>query len=148
MSDGADGRATRRTGRRRRSGHGERGKPSRPEPVGALLASVLEGIGIRERVERAGTASRWAEVAGPHIARVTRAARVRGTTLFVEVDGAAWMTELDMMKRSLLRRLNEGRERGEIEKIVFVQGDGAPREERGGRKGRPGRGPGEQEERG
>lgn len=149
MSD--ERRRARTAERRGRRGRSDREKPRRPEPVGALLGSVLERIGIRERVERAETASRWAEVAGPHIARVTRAARVRGGTLFVEVEGAAWMTELDMMKRSLLRRLNEGRERGEIDRIVFVQGGGAPRDRRGSRRGptgSPGREPGEGEERG
>lgn len=137
--------------RRKRRGRREGEKPTRPEPVGTLVSSVLERIGIRERVERAGTAARWADVVGPRIARVTRAARVRERTLFVEVESAAWMTELDMMKRSLLRRLNEGRERGEIDRIVFVQGGGAPRDRRstrGGRTGWPGRSPGEGQERG
>ena len=76
----------------------------------------------------------WDEVVGAHIARVTRAKGCRGGTLFVEVAGAAWMTELNMMRRTLLERLNEDRERGRIERIVFVQSDDGstvtPRRER------------------
>lgn len=102
-----------------------------PEPVGGLVSEVLDRIGIRERVERSATAARWEQVVGPHIARVTRAGGIKGGTLFVEVAAAAWMTELTMMRRTLLRRLNEDRERGRIERIVFVQSDdrwiGAPR---------------------
>ena len=94
-----------------------------PEPVGSLVAEVLDRIGIRERVERSATAERWDEVVGPHIARVARPGGIKGGTLFVEVAGAAWMTELDMMRRTLLRRLNEDRERGRIERIVLVQSD-------------------------
>ncbi len=94
-----------------------------PEPVGGVVSAVLERIGIRERVERSATAARWDEVVGPHIARVTRAGGIKGGTLFVEVDAAAWMTELNMMRRTLLRRLNEDREHGRIERIVFVQSD-------------------------
>lgn len=108
-----------------------------PEPVGGVLAALLDRMGIRERVERGATAARWEAVVGPHIARVTRAGGVRGGTLFVEVAGAAWMMELSMMRRKLLHRLNEGRDRGRIEDIRFVQsGDSArvgPRSGRGER---------------
>lgn len=96
----------------------------RPARVGSLVDGMLERLGIRDRVEKAKTAGRWEDIVGPHIAKVSRASRVRGGTLFVEVAGAAWMTELAMMRRTLLRRLNEDRDRGRIEKIVFVQADG------------------------
>ena len=102
----------------------ERRRKQRPARVGSLVDGMLERLGIRDRVEKARTAGRWEEIVGPHIAKVTRASRVRGGTLFVEVAGAAWMTELGMMRRTLLRRLNENRDRGRIERIVFVQGDG------------------------
>ncbi|MDX1394231.1 MAG: DUF721 domain-containing protein [Gemmatimonadota bacterium] len=98
-------------------------RKTRPRAVGSMLDDLFERLGIGERVEKARTAGRWAEVAGPHIARVTRVGGVRGGTLFVEVAGAAWMTELNMMRRTLLRRLNEDRERGRIERIVFVQAE-------------------------
>ncbi len=102
---------------------GERRRRTRPAPVGSLVDEVLDRMGIRERVEKAKTVARWEDVAGPYIARVARPTGVRGGTLFVEVAGAAWMTELDMMRRTLLRRLNEGRERGRIERIMFVQAE-------------------------
>lgn len=106
----------------------------RPALVGSVVESLLERIGIRDHVDRASTAARWDDVVGSHIARVTRAKGCRGGTLFVEVAGAAWMTELTMMRRTLLERLNEDRERGRIERIVFVQSDDGttvtPRRER------------------
>lgn len=120
-------------GRRRRDGPSER-----PEPIGGLVERILERLGIAERVARARTASRWEEVAGPEIARHTGGVRVDGKTLFVEVESAAWLTELDMMRRRLLEGLNEGRERGRIEKIVFLQADG-PGEGRGRRERERGR---------
>jgi predicted nucleic acid-binding Zn ribbon protein len=97
---------------------------SHPERVGGVVEALLDRLGIRSRVERAGTAAKWAESVGPHIAKVTRAARVRGGTLFVEVENASWLTELNMMRRSLLVRLNDGREQGKIDRIVFVQAGG------------------------
>lgn len=101
------------------------GKPSRPERVGTVVDVLLDRLGIRGRVERAGTAASWADSVGPHIARVTRATRVRGRTLFVEVENASWLTELNMMKRSLLEGLNKDRTTGRIDRIVFVQGGSA-----------------------
>lgn len=106
-------------GRSRRGG--ARGGERHPEPVGGVLAELLDRMGIRERVERSATAARWERVVGPHIARVTRVGGVKGGTVFIEVAGAAWMTELNMMRRKLLGRLNGDRTRGRLERIVFVQ---------------------------
>lgn len=107
------------------------GAPERhrhPQRVGGVLEGLLDRLGIRDRVECGVTAARWESVVGPHIARVTRVGRVvRDGTLFVEVAGAAWMMELSMMRKELLRRLNEGRERGRIERIRFVQSGDSPR---------------------
>lgn len=121
--------------RRRKAGEPQR----HPQPVGGVLAELLDRMGIRERVERSATAARWERVAGPHIARVTKVGGIKGGTLFIEVAGAAWMTELNMMRRRLLDRLNEDRTRGRIDRIVFVQsGDSSPGVARRGRsdKGR------------
>lgn len=121
--------------RRRDARAGER----HPERVGGVLAELLDRMGIRERVERSATAARWERVVGPHIARVTRVGGIKGGTVFIEVAGAAWMTELNMMRRKLLSRLNRDRTRGRLERIVFVQsGKSSPTAARPGRteKGR------------
>ncbi len=110
-----------------------------PEPIGGVLAELLDRMGIRERVERSATAARWERVVGPHIGRVTKVGGIKGGTVFIEVAGAAWMTELNMMRRKLLSRLNRDRTRGRIERIVFVQsGESSPAAARPGRteKGR------------
>ncbi len=119
-----DDRSGPRRPRRHRRRKTDAARRQAPEPIGGVVGSVLERCGVRDEVERATTASRWDEIVGPHIARVTHRPRVSGTTLFVEVDGAAWMTELAMMRRDLMRRLNAGRESGRIEKIVFLQAEG------------------------
>lgn len=114
-----------------------RGGERHPERVGGLLAELLDRLGIRERVERSATAARWERVVGPHIARVTRVGGIKGGTVFIEVAGAAWMTELNMMRRKLLGRLNRDRARGRIERIVFVQsGESSPSATRPGRTDR------------
>lgn len=89
-----------------------------------MVAGLLERLGVAERIERASVASDWERLVGPHIARVTVDARVSGRTLFVEVVSAAWLSELNMMRHDLLRRINAGRRRARIEKIIFVQAGG------------------------
>ena len=135
MNGAASGAMPRGKARRGDTKGGER----HPEPVGGVLAELLDRLGIRERVERSATAARWERVVGPHIARVTRVGGIKGGTVFIEVAGAAWMTELNMMRRKLLGRLNRDRARGRIERIVFVQsGESSPAATRPGRteKGR------------
>lgn len=123
-------------GRRGAARRAERAEREDPEPVGGLVGSLLERLGIAEKVLRARAAAEWEETVGPHIARVTRNPVVRGRALFVEVESAAWLAELNIKRHELLRRINAGRERGRIEKIVFVQSDGRRRRE--GSRGRRG----------
>ncbi|MFQ5679654.1 MAG: DUF721 domain-containing protein [Gemmatimonadota bacterium] len=122
----------RRRGRRRKRGT----ERIDPEPVAGIVGQVLQRLGVVEKVERAAAVAEWDRIVGPHIARVTGARRVRGHTLFVEVEGAVWLTELNMMRHELLRRLNAGRKRGRIERIVFVQSGGREDEGRARWRGR------------
>jgi predicted nucleic acid-binding Zn ribbon protein len=51
---------------------------------------------------------------------VTTPLRVSSGVLFVAVRSSAWLMELKLMETEILRRLNQGRERGKIDKIRFV----------------------------
>lgn len=96
-------------------------KPQRqPQAVGDLVSGFLRRSGLSEKVEAASVIPRWEEIVGPQIARVTRAVRVSDGTLFVAVRSSSWMSELNLMKSDLLRRINAGRGAGRIEQIVFV----------------------------
>lgn len=112
------------TGARRR-GRGEKEKG--PSPVGGLVGSIFEKLGIADEVGRAAAAVRWDDVVGPEISRRTGDVRVSGRALIVEVESSTWMQELNMQRHQILRKLNEGIEGGEIEKIVFVQEGGGGR---------------------
>jgi len=91
-----------------------------PERVGDLLGGFLRKAGLREAVLRADAVEEWEERVGEAIGRVTRAQGVRGTTLVVEVKSSPWLMELNLMKEEILRKVNEGRAEGLIERIVFV----------------------------
>jgi predicted nucleic acid-binding Zn ribbon protein len=88
----------------------ERGKPT---PIRDVLKHFLRARGLESRVERAQVLVEWASFVGPQIASVTVPRQVtEDGTLFVGVKTHGWMTELSMMERTLLAKINarEGRE--------------------------------------
>ena len=75
-------------------------------PVAALLPELLGTLGLAETAAGWRAVADWPAVAGPRIARRTRAVAFRDGALTVEVEGSAWMHELGFLKRDLVRNLN------------------------------------------
>lgn len=101
--------------RTRRGREGEEGSAR----VRDILPGLLRRLGIAKEVASQEALAAWGPAVGPHIAAVTRATAVANGVLFVSVRSSAWMSELNMMKRELLRKLNAGCTEGRIERIVF-----------------------------
>ena len=101
------------------SGRGEGG----PIRIGDVLGDFLDRSGVRVQLERTGVIDEWPARVGRQLAEVTHARAVSDTTLIVEVRSSAWLMELNMMKREILSRINEGREHAPIERLVFVLGE-------------------------
>ncbi|HSJ14476.1 MAG TPA: DUF721 domain-containing protein [Longimicrobiales bacterium] len=96
----------------------------KPTPLADALQQYLRDSGLEERIEEAGIVPEWAARVGPAIAAVTVPLRTSAGTLVVAVRSSAWLAELKLMEREILRRLNEDRARGRIERIRFVMGEG------------------------
>ena len=92
----------------------------KPMKLGDALQSYLRDSGLDERVEEASVLPEWEARVGDGIAAVTTPVRVNNGTLIVAVRTSAWLMELKLMEREILRRMNEGRSRGHIERIRFV----------------------------
>jgi predicted nucleic acid-binding Zn ribbon protein len=114
----------------------------KPAKLGDALQNYLRDSGLDERIEEAAVLPEWAERVGPAIAAVTAPVRVSHGALVIAVRTSSWLMELRLMEREILRRVNEGRERGRIERIRFVMSgdEDAPEEpeprRRGGRRTR------------
>jgi|SRR5438067_5895137 len=99
--------------------HGDR--PSRPTPIGDVLASVLAHAGISDRVAQAAVVPEWASLVGERIAAVTEPLSVTPDgTLFVAVTTHAWMTELSLLEPELRKQLNADPDRPPINRIRLV----------------------------
>jgi predicted nucleic acid-binding Zn ribbon protein len=92
-------------------------------PLGPEIDAVLDRLGVGGVVERHAVFGEWAERVGPEIARVTRPHRVDGDTLIVMVRDSSWMNELSLKSREILARVNAGRGRSEVKRILFRLGD-------------------------
>ena len=94
--------------------------PRKPVAIGEVLAGVLNRPKIQRGLDRARIVSEWEERVGDRIAAVSRVRSFHEGTLFVEVRSSAWLMELEMMKRTILERLNAGSERLHLNRLVFV----------------------------
>jgi predicted nucleic acid-binding Zn ribbon protein len=106
------------------SDRGAGGGESGASHVGEVLARLIRKLGIEGELAGQGALERWNEVVGDRIAGVTRPRAVSRGTLFVEVRSSAWLSELNLMRRDIMARLNAGADKGgRVEKIVFVLGE-------------------------
>ena len=93
-------------------------KKTRPSTIADALRSFLRASGLDARVERAQVLVEWRALVGPQIASVTVPRMVtEDGTLFVGVTTHGWMSELSMMERSLLAKINVKQGRDPIKKI-------------------------------
>ena len=96
----------------------------KPMMVGEALARYLDRSGLAERLDEAAAIPDWDACVGPRIAEVTRPVTVSAGALIVAVRSSAWLMELKLMEREILRRLNHKRNVGTLERIRFVMDDG------------------------
>ena len=99
-------------------------KNTGPTSLGDEVTKYLRTSGLDEKIEEAGVVPAWAGLVGERIAAVTTPMHAADGTLVVAVRSSAWLMELKLMEREILRRLNEGKRTGRIERIRFVMGEG------------------------
>jgi predicted nucleic acid-binding Zn ribbon protein len=91
-----------------------------PGRLGEELAGFLDRKGLAKPLAQQGALLDWSSRVGAGISGVTRPRSLSGGTLVVEVRTSAWLMELNLMKREVLERLNQGREGVPVERLVFV----------------------------
>lgn len=74
--------------------------------VGAALPKALKSLGISRRTREAQALWLWPEVVGDHLARESRALKLRGGTLLVSASSPALAHQLHLERGTLIERLN------------------------------------------
>jgi predicted nucleic acid-binding Zn ribbon protein len=77
------------------------------EPVGAPLKQLLEKMGLAKTLKGWEALDLWKEVVGEAAAARSRAVAFDEGRLIVEVDGAAWSSQLFILRREIRDRLNQ-----------------------------------------
>ena len=77
------------------------------EPVSGALSRLFGRLGLERGLLGWRAVSEWPELVGTRVASHARAVGFRDGLLHVEVDGSAWLHELGILKRQLVRTLNE-----------------------------------------
>ena len=95
---------------------------SRAEPIGRILAEVVQDLGLEKKLTEHRAVVEWPEIAGRGIAEHSRAIRVQGKKLFVEVESSVWAQELSLMKPRIMREIDARIGKDVIENVHFVLG--------------------------
>ena len=95
-------------------------KKDGPKQVRETLQKYLDKAGISEKIEAASVVPDWPRLVGEGIAGVTTPLRVTNGVLVVGVQSSAWLSELKLMEREIIKRLNAEKDRGKISAIRFV----------------------------
>lgn len=96
------------------------------EPIGKILTDVLRDLGLSKKLSEQRAVVEWNDIVGRKVAEHARALRVDNGRLFVEVDSSVWSQELTLMKRNILRQINDRIGRKAIDNIHFVLGGARP----------------------
>ena len=91
-----------------------RNEQSLAEAIGRLI----EGAGMRERLDEAAFTAAWAEVVGAMIARHTTGLRLRNGILTLHVDSAPLRQEMVYMRAEIQARLNERAGHEAVKEVV------------------------------
>jgi len=89
------------------------------QSLAEAIAYLIDGAGMREKMDELDIASWWDEVTGPMIARHTTAITLKRGRLLVRVDSAPLRQELTFMRVTIAERLNQRMGRAVVAEVVL-----------------------------
>lgn len=78
-----------------------------PVPITASLDSMMSSLRGTDRVQIGGVFGRWNDAVGDNVAAHVRPVRLDQRVLTVEVDQAAWATQVRFLGSTIIARLHE-----------------------------------------
>ncbi|MFC4062918.1 DUF721 domain-containing protein [Planomonospora corallina] len=105
----------------RRKAAGARRESGDPQLFGRAIEDLLAYRGWEKPVAVGGVFSRWEEIVGADVAAHARPERFEDGEVLVVVDSTAWATQVRLLARDMVRRLNEELGDGTVRRVK-VQG--------------------------
>ncbi|MEV4101216.1 DciA family protein [Nonomuraea sp. NPDC049649] len=91
----------------RRRASGPRREAGDPQLFGQAIADLLAARGWEQSAAVGGVFGRWADIVGPDLAAHTKPESFTDGEVLVVADSTAWATQVRLLARTLVRRLNE-----------------------------------------
>jgi predicted nucleic acid-binding Zn ribbon protein len=98
--------------------------------AGDLLAGIIEGLHLGEKLSGWKAVEAWGEIVGADVAGRTKAVRFEQGRLIVEVDSSARMAQLGFEKPALLEKLNARAGECVVRDLTFVMAGRSAKKER------------------
>ena len=76
------------------------------KPIGSALDELVDGLGIKKKLQEYDAVVYWEKVVGPQIAKMTVATQIKKGVLFVQVKTGTWRNELTLRKKDIMNKLN------------------------------------------
>ncbi|MFG1749188.1 DUF721 domain-containing protein [Streptosporangium sandarakinum] len=125
----------------RRAASGVRREGGDPQLLGRAIADLLADRGWERPAAVGGVFGRWPEIVGPELASHTRPETFADGEVVVSADSTAWATQVRLLARTLVRRLNEELGDGTVQRVRVRGPQHGPRP--GGLRVTGSRGPGD-----
>ena len=77
------------------------------KPISTALDGVLKKIGLFSKMKSYTALLVWKEIVGEKISTHTNPVFVKNGCLIVNVDNSTWMNELSIMKKEIIKNLNQ-----------------------------------------
>lgn len=126
----------------RRKAAGPRREAGDPQLFGRAIMDLLAARGWEQSAAVGGVFGRWADIVGPDLAAHTKPETFDDGEVVVLADSTAWATQVRLLARTLVRRLNEELGHGTVTKVKVKGPQNAPRPT-GGLRVTGSRGPGD-----
>ena len=76
-------------------------------PLSELLETVVEELGVGNKLAEGHAKLVWGEVVGPILARQAMPLRVRSGRLEVAVASAVWRNQLSFLQEDIIKKINK-----------------------------------------
>ncbi|NJP91595.1 DUF721 domain-containing protein [Nonomuraea sp. FMUSA5-5] len=119
------GQLPRREPRRRAAG--PRRDSGDPQLFGRAIADLLADRGWERPAKVGAVFGRWVEIVGPDLAAHTKPESFDDGEVLIAADSTAWATQVRLLARTLVRRLNEELGDGTVTKVKVRGPQTAPR---------------------
>jgi predicted nucleic acid-binding Zn ribbon protein len=95
---------------------------SDPKPVGDLVQTLVAGRGWSEHMKFGRLVEEWATVVGADVAARSTPVALKAGILSIRADGAAWATELTLLGRSIVAKVDSYLGGGVVSEVRVTAG--------------------------